>query len=408
MTSTLASKYASEYSHYASEYSSITAALATETHHVSTIVLQKSLEYVSVSLDLLSNLQVLATATESKVIQSAAAAVQTAQVSAIAIENDNSIYGSLNPSLGGNAACAAVMGVFLVAHILFGTYFRQWWMLWSFSCGTFLEFIGYIGRSLSHNHREEENPFLLQIICLTLAPCFIMAGIYYMLAKITTIYGAHLSKLKPMWYSNIFIACDLVAIILQGAGGGIAAVSLQTYSSSDNGTHIMVGGLAVQVATMILFQYFWYDFLYALYKQKRAARAAGLDIDSQFNPKYADLRARRLFSTFPIAISIAVLFVFIRCIYRLVELSEGWTGFLIEHEVYFMILDALMMCLAILLMTIYHPGFVFGRDSYIPVKGMKLGRKKHIDALDQEMEQQKHQETQEIRRNSIEESSLLS
>ena len=56
-----------------------------------------------------------------------------------------------------------------------------------------------------------------------------------------------------MWYSYIFISCDLLSIVLQAIGGGMAASATQNGDSTTSGTHIMVAGLAVQVASMSLF-----------------------------------------------------------------------------------------------------------------------------------------------------------
>lgn len=65
---------------------------------------------------------------------------------------------------------------------------------------------------------------------------------------------------------------------------------------------------------------------------------------------------------------IAVLAVFVRCCYRLAELVAGWAGYLIIHENYFIILDALMMAIATVTLTIFHPGWAFqGRHVSLPV-----------------------------------------
>ncbi|KAH3681361.1 hypothetical protein WICPIJ_007679, partial [Wickerhamomyces pijperi] len=77
----------------------------------------------------------------------------------------------------------------------------------------------------------------------------------------------------------------------------------------------------------------------------------------------------RLFRLFVLAIALAALFVFIRCIYRVIELADGWRGFLVIHEIYFLILEGAMMGLTILVFIIVHPGFVLGN-------GVKVNTKK--------------------------------
>jgi hypothetical protein len=170
--------------------------------------------------------------------------------------------------------------------------------------------------------------------------------------------------MKPMWYSYIFIACDVISLAIQAAGGGTAAGALTVYESADNGTHIMVGGLAFQVFTMSIFMCLFLDFLWKIKYMRK-----GHD-DMEFNPKYAHLRERKMFKWFPVVIFIGVILVYIRSIYRVIELAEGWTGYLIVHEVFFMILDALMMALCIVLFVPFHPGVVLGRGT-IAIEGSK-------------------------------------
>lgn len=54
-------------------------------------------------------------------------------------------------------------------------------------------------------------------------------------------------------------------------------------------------------------------------------------------------------------VSFSAACIVIRNYYRAVELGQGWTGYLITHEVYFTILDAALMVLAVLIFNIYYP-----------------------------------------------------
>ena len=57
-----------------------------------------------------------------------------------------------------------------------------------------------------------------------------------------------------------------------------------------------------------------------------------------------------------IATSISVLLIFIRSIYPTIELSQGWSGFLITHEGYFIALGGTTMILAIAVFNLLNPG----------------------------------------------------
>lgn len=90
--------------------------------------------------------------------------------------------------------------------------------------------------------------YKIQIVCLILAPSFLAAGIYLTLKHIIMHLGPEYSRLRPKYYTWIFISCDALSIVIQAVGGGIAASS--DGSGADTGGDIMVVGIAIQVATM--------------------------------------------------------------------------------------------------------------------------------------------------------------
>lgn len=57
-----------------------------------------------------------------------------------------------------------------------------------------------------------------------------------------------------------------------------------------------------------------------------------------------------------IATGVSVLMMIIRGIYRTIELAQGWTGFLIRREGYFIGLDGVTMILAVAVFNLYNPG----------------------------------------------------
>lgn len=56
---------------------------------------------------------------------------------------------------------------------------------------------------------------------------------------------------------------------------------------------------------------------------------------------------------------IAVLTIFVRCVFRVAELQDGFNGALFNDEVASMILEGPMIIVASLAMTVFHPGMVF-------------------------------------------------
>ena len=80
------------------------------------------------------------------------------------------------------------------------------------------------------------NAFLINLVPLTIAPAFITASIYLCLSRIVTLYDPTISvsRLKPLTYSYIFVTADFVSLLLQAAGGAIAAIS-DKKSTTDMG-----------------------------------------------------------------------------------------------------------------------------------------------------------------------------
>lgn len=93
----------------------------------------------------------------------------------------------------------------------------------------------------------------MQIICLTIAPSFMAGGIYLCLRNIVDAFGKENSRIKPETYTRFFIPCDVVSLILQALGGGMASVASHENRSSALGDHIMVAGLALQSLTLAIF-----------------------------------------------------------------------------------------------------------------------------------------------------------
>lgn len=334
------------------------AILATVTDPYVATSIEQQVLMAQATINYYSALRDIATATTSV---DASYYTQVAQASA-AIESmfaDIAFFGGHYPSSGGNVALAAVFVVVIVCQIILGVFFHQWWFLFCWICGLVLEILGYFGRIWLHYDLMSFNPYIIQIVCLTLAPCFLLAGMYYILAQLAHIYGEHYSVLRPMIYCYIFIACDTVSICLQGAGGGLSSGDL----SSNLGVNLTIAGLAFQVFTMVVFQALWYMFIrniIAAYKAKG---------DNAFNPDFVHIRARGVKYQIALmaAVSISLILIFIRSIYRLVEMGFGYGSTLADTEIYFMFFEGLLMSLSCVLMTVCHPGLMYGRRSHIHI-----------------------------------------
>lgn len=272
-------------------------------------------------------------------------------------EMDNSYYGYA-PNLGANLAAAIGFGILLLFQIFFGLKYRQWWFGITIVIFLICEVIGYIARVLAHSNPDVWATFMVQIIVLTFAPSFLMAGIYSLPAKYGVIYGQKTSPMRPMWYTYIFVTVDIFAILLQGGGGGIAASS---NGNNSLGTNIMIAGLALQVVSMLFFAGLCLHFIHKVCQQKRKYSSTSTAIDDGFDPRYQHIRNRKMFIPLVYAIFVSFTLIFIRCVFRTVELGMGWGNTLMDHEIYFLILETLMVFLGVIPITVVHPGMAFSK-----------------------------------------------
>jgi hypothetical protein len=65
-----------------------------------------------------------------------------------------------------------------------------------------------------------------------------------------------------------------------------------------------------------------------------------------------------------VAVFISLFMIFVRSIYRTIELLQGWEGYLITHEGYFIGLDAATMTVAVAVFNFFDPVFLlWGQDN---------------------------------------------
>jgi hypothetical protein len=199
-----------------------------------------------------------------------------------------------------------------------------------------------------HNSPFDNNDFLMYLITLTIAPAFMSASIYLCLSRIVMVYGAHLSRFHPRTYTIVFCSCDIISLILQAAGGGIAA-SANTSSMSNMGKNIMLAGLAYQVFSLLLFATFSFEFAIRVHKGRGAWRH-----------EYLNLVNSAPFKTFLLGLAVATVTIFARSVYRCVELSGGFDGRLfVSEEGVFMVMEGVMLIIACSCLTFLHPAACF-------------------------------------------------
>lgn len=203
-----------------------------------------------------------------------------------------------------------------------------------------------------HNDPFSDVGFKLNIVCLTLAPAFLSAGIYLLLKQLCLTFGPQSSRLAPKLYTWIFISCDILSIILQGAGGALSAAAEDGSNLLNIGVDVMIAGLSFQVFTLFVFALLAGDFFLRVRKNRQNLPSIT-----------AALRNSLKFKLFLAFSTIAFLCIFTRCNYRIAELSGGWGNPIMRKEAEFIVLDSVMILIVALLFNVFHPGLCFERPT---------------------------------------------
>src|SRR5436190_5902062 len=96
-----------------------------------------------------------------------------------------------------------------------------------------------------------------------IAPAFFAWGIYVILKRFIDIIGAEYSVISSTIYLWIFCACDIISLVTQAVGGGIASsASNKVNGDTRPGTYTMVAGICFQLASMSVFVFFFTMFLW--------------------------------------------------------------------------------------------------------------------------------------------------
>jgi len=305
-------------------------------------------------------------------------------------ELDFSPYG-YTPTLYVCALYVALFGLTTLLHTVQAIRSRLWWLFPTIIAGGIAEIIGWSGRLWSAKDVFNLNPFLMQITTTIMAPSFMTAANFLILGVIISRLGTQYSRLSPLWYSIVFITADVVALVVQAVGGGMASVAVQSVNGGDpnKGAHIMVGGIIWQLAAITVYVILALEFFIRVRLDRPVRRPAvsatsspgeveekkgkkrGFRLhDHSFDPALAQQAATNIqghgfgfaqgskLSLQITALGISTLLIYMRSIYRTIELLDGWTGRIIQTEVYFNVLDAMPITLALFTMNLLHPGWL--------------------------------------------------
>ncbi|EKD17673.1 uncharacterized protein L3040_003555 [Drepanopeziza brunnea f. sp. 'multigermtubi'] len=196
---------------------------------------------------------------------------------------------------------------------------RKAWLYTAFVCGGWMMTIGFIGRYMAANDVFASGPYIIQALFLILPPSLYAATIYMMYGRIVVFVEApEASLIRPKWVTKIFVTGDLLAFVMQGGGGGLTA--------SDNPDTAMMGQdilMAGLVAQLIFFCFFLLISL-VFWKRMRSSPTY------YSMPKYGKYSWQQLLK---LLLAAAAIIIF-RCVFRIIEFSQGDDGALMKKEWY--------------------------------------------------------------------------
>ncbi|KAI1306678.1 RTA1-domain-containing protein [Xylaria venustula] len=254
------------------------------------------------------------------------------------------------PNLGINVFFVVAYGI-AAAYCLIIAVWKRRWLTYTIAIlvGSLLELVGYAARILGHNDPWFSTGWILQYSIITFAPVFMSASLYVCIGRIADFLGRGVFDINPRLYSRVFIPCDVIALVVQGAGGAVSVTEEVTTTGLTPGAAIVVAGLTFQLVSLTVF----FILFGAILWPSNILRPASSNLPIR--------QAKRL-RTFAILIIIAILFIIGRSAFRVAELSEGIRGDLIHDELLFIIFDGFPIIIATGIIVAAHPIFMLQTD----------------------------------------------
>ncbi|KAI8680071.1 hypothetical protein NCS57_00286800 [Fusarium keratoplasticum] len=236
--------------------------------------------------------------------------------------------------------------IFLVISYLTLIKYRAWFFI-VVVIGSAIEVAAYILRSYSAKNQSEIGPFVNTLTFTVLAPVFIAAGNYLLISRLILAVlppSRHrILKIPGRRLTPIFVACDIVAFLVQGSGSGIASSDNWQGQMEKIGRNVLIGGLAFQLVAFSLFLCVFRRF---------HVLANRMAVDGAPNG----------WQKVVLAVYVSSSLIMVRCIYRVCEFAEGMNGYAFRTEWLFWVFESLPMIGAIGIFCIYHPSRYLGRD----------------------------------------------
>ncbi|CAI4215857.1 unnamed protein product [Parascedosporium putredinis] len=241
--------------------------------------------------------------------------------------------------VGGGHNFGIAFGLATLGHLFIVVRKRSWFFC-AFLIGGLLETAGYIARFVSCSDESALGPFIVQTICILVAPALFAASVYMILGRlILHLNAASISPISPRWLTKIFVGGDVASFLIQVFGSGM----LSNAKTTSTGQTVILIGLIVQILFFGLFMVVTVVF-------HRRFVQAGMDLRRE-----PQRRGQIGWKHIIYVLYLVSGLIFVRSVFRLVEYAQGHEGALLSNEVFLYIFDSVLMLGVMVVLLFYHP-----------------------------------------------------
>lgn len=263
------------------------------------------------------------------------------------------------PNLAGNTIFGVIYSILcliLFYHTIFLQNKAQKWAL-TLPIGTFFAALGYWLRLPMRTDQHNESLYTVMYLFVVLSPAAFLAFNYIAFGRLTAaLEGQKPTEVKkrsqylfipPRWVKIIFVTSDICTFCVQAAGGGMQ--TSDDYQTANTGNNVFLAGVSAQGASYLLFTALILVAHYRLIFKRQDGNRFKL-----FNVQEPTVIMLNL-------LYISSIGILVRSVYRIVEMAQGYGGYLYTHEVFTFTLDALPLVIAIGVWALYWPGLLISK-----------------------------------------------
>jgi len=253
---------------------------------------------------------------------------------------------------------------------------RQRYML-TLTIGSTCMVLGYILRIPFRSSPDSVGLYAITTLFVLLSPCAFLALEYMLLGRLALYLGPETVAKRCLVFrasriAKFFVTTDVVTFLIQAAGGGMSAID--NPSTANAGHKIALVGVVVQAVAFCTFTCFLIYFGYRvknLYPEKwhgGARQPSGSVIKIFSKQPIADWRILYY------GMLVACIGFIVRSIFRAVEFSQGYDGYLVTTESYFYALDALPILFSVAIFAVlFPPRFLMSQHLFLD-NGVEMER----------------------------------